>query len=305
VVAGDHIGIDYDPMLAKIIVHGPTRAAALRCLAAALAQVRIAGVGNNRLFLRRLLASDTFAEGRIDTDFIERELSALTGAGSSAPRAPPPAVLAAAALFQLERERQALAVASSTGDPWGQADGWRLNGTLVRTQQFAWAPAASAEVQQLPGVQLHYLSRSVWIGEPSALQPARLLSLGHDEYALQLGERTERLQLLEDGPWLQVTLGLSQYRLRWQDPHAVQALAQSSEASLAAPMPGRIIALTAPVGARVTRGSALLVMEAMKMEHMVCAPADGTVRAYRARVGEQVQEGTVLVDFEATAQPER
>jgi 3-methylcrotonyl-CoA carboxylase alpha subunit len=309
VVAGDFIGIDYDPMLAKIIVQGPTRPATLAGMAAALAQVRIAGVGNNLLFLRRLLASDAFAQGRIDTDYIERDLPALTGAGtdagSSTPVVPPPVVLAAAALFQLEREREALAARNGASNPWSHADGWRLNGPLVRTLQFAYATGASAGGPQSLGVPLQYRSQSVWIGELPGSRPAQLLSLGHDEYALQLGERSERLQLLEDGSWLQVTLGLSQYRLRWQDPLAVQALAQSSEASLAAPMPGRIIALTVEVGARVARGTALLVMEAMKMEHTLCAPADGTVRAYRARVGDQVQEGTLLVDFAAATQPVR
>ncbi|HEX4050274.1 MAG TPA: biotin carboxylase N-terminal domain-containing protein [Steroidobacteraceae bacterium] len=310
VVAGDDIGIDYDPMLAKIIVQAPTRPAALAGLATALAQVRIAGVGNNLLLLRRLLASEAFTQGRIDTDWIERDLTALTGAGgtvagSSAPLALPPPVLVAAALFQLERERQALAGALAASDPWSHADGWRLNGTLARTLHFACAAKESAGGQRSCGVLLQYRAPGVWIGEPSGLQLAQLLALGHDEYTLQLGERTERLQLLEDGCWLQVTLGLSQYRLRWQDPRTVQPLAPSSEASLAAPMPGRIIALTVEVGARVARGSALLVMEAMKMEHTLCAPAHGAVRAYRARVGDQVQEGTVLVDFEAATQPAR
>jgi len=307
VVGGDRIGIEYDPMLAKIIVHADSRPAALAGLSAALAQVRIAGVGNNLLFLRRLVASAVFAQGRVDTDWIERDLSALIGAdrpaGNLASLAPAPVVLAAAALFQLERERQALAVGGAASDPWSHADGWRLNGTLARTLYFARSAGASAAEPKPCSVQLQYRAQRVWlaIGESSEHQPAQLLCLGHDEYAVQLGERTERLQILEDGAWLQVTLGLSQYRLRWQDPRAVQAGAQASEASLAAPMPGRIIALAVEVGAPVARGSALLIMEAMKMEHTLCAPADGTVRAYRARVGDQVQEGTVLVDFEAAA----
>ncbi len=315
-VAGDHIGIDYDPMLAKVIVHASTRPAALAGMAAALAQVRIVGVGNNLMFLRRLLASDAFEQGKIDTDWIERNLAALTIAPPAAPAPPatPPAtlpatlpamvpatlpamVLAAAALFQLEREGTAQcagsAGAAARSDPWSLCDGWRLNGTLFRTLQF----------DATAGVTLQYEAQGVSIAQPSGPQRAQLTALGHDEYALQLDERSERLQLLQDGPWLQVTLGLSQYRLRWQDPLAVQAGAQAAEASLAAPMPGRIIAITAAVGAPVTRGAALLVMEAMKMEHTLTAPADGTVRAFRARVGDQVQEGTVLVDFEAAAQP--
>src|SRR6185437_13222894 len=163
--------------------------------------------------------------------------------------------------------------------------------------------AGVAEAAPQASVQLQYDATGVRVLDASVPQPAQLVALGHDAYELRWGERSERLQLLADGPWLQVTLGLSQYRLRWQDPRAVEAGAQASTASLAAPMPGRIIALTVEPGAQVTRGSALLVMEAMKMEHTVCAPADGRVRAYRARVGDQVQEGTLLVDFEAATQP--
>jgi 3-methylcrotonyl-CoA carboxylase alpha subunit len=302
VVAGDHIGIDYDPMLAKVIVHAHTRPAALAGTAAALAQVRIVGVGNNLMFLRRLLASQAFEQGTIDTGWIERDLAALTAAPAAlAPPAPPPppTVLAAAALFQLEREGRARSTGSAGAaggsDPWGRPDGWRLNGTLSRTLQF----------DSTAAVTLQYDAQGMCIAQPSAPQRAQLTALGHDEYALQLGDRSERMQIWEDGPWLQVTAGLSQYRLRWRDPLAVQAVAQASEASLAAPMPGRIIALVAAVGAPVTRGAALLVMEAMKMEHTLTAPADGSVRAFCARVGDQVQEGTVLVDFEAAAQPAR
>ncbi|HTT05293.1 MAG TPA: biotin carboxylase N-terminal domain-containing protein [Steroidobacteraceae bacterium] len=299
VVAGDHIGIEYDPMLAKLIVHARTRPAARAGIAAALEQVRIVGVGNNLMFLRRLLASDAFEHGTIDTDWIERDLATLTAAAPAA-AAPPPMVLAAAALFQLEREGRALGAgdtgaAAAANTPWSRGDGWRLNGTLSRSLQF----------DSTAGVRVQYDAAGVSIAQPSGPQRAQLTALGHDEYVLQLGDRTERMQLLQDGAWLHVTLGLSQYRLRWQDPLAIQAGAQASEASLAAPMPGRIIALMAAVGVPVTRGSALLVMEAMKMEHTLTAPADGTVRAFRARAGDQVQEGTVLVDFEAAAPPAR
>jgi 3-methylcrotonyl-CoA carboxylase alpha subunit len=157
-------------------------------------------------------------------------------------------------------------------------------------------------------VSLEYRHGVAWISTretastDDSAEPAQLVPLGEQQYELRLGQRMQRLQILEDGEWLQIGWGLSQYRLRWRDPLRIEAIAPSAEASLAAPMPGRIIALLSSVGAQVARGTALLVMEAMKMEHTLCAPAAGTVRAYRARVGDQVQEGHVLVDFEA-AQP--
>ncbi len=79
------------------------------------------------------------------------------------------------------------------------------------------------------------------------------------------------------------------------------AAAQAVESDLAAPMPGRIIAQLVRAGEAVTKGTALLIMEAMKMEYTIVAPVDGTVRAYRAVVGAQVQEGAQLLDFEPRA----
>jgi len=94
-------------------------------------------------------------------------------------------------------------------------------------------------------------------------------------------------------------IGRQPLRLRWRDPLEIALTARADAANLVAPMPGRIVALSASPGQRVARGAPLLVMEAMKMEHTLCAPAPGTVRGYRARVGEQVPEGALLVDFEA------
>ena len=294
--AGDKVGIDYDPMLAKLIVHAGTRREALAALRAALAQVRIAGVGNNVMFLRRLAASDAFAAGRLDVGYIERERTLAAGAS----KRPDEQVLAAAALWSIGQERPALP------GPWNAADGWRLNGFLTRTLEFdsvgVAAAAAGAAQPDAPGavtVQYRDDGLRLSIGERSA--GAMLRAQGNDGFYLQYGAEGVRLQIEEEAGQLHIVIGDDDYRLRRRDPLRSSADAYVAEASLAAPMPGRVIAQLVTPGSTVAKGAALLILEAMKMEHTICAPADGTVRGYRAAVGEQVREGFDLIDFEAGA----
>jgi 3-methylcrotonyl-CoA carboxylase alpha subunit len=328
VEAGDTVGIDYDPMLAKLIAHGATRPEAMATLARALAQVRISGVGNNLLFLRRLLASAALRAGSIDTGYIERHLPQLTGeasAGTGAGGGDGDAVLAsaaAAALWTLAQERRAAApgqaAAGQAGvecSPWCRGDGWRLNALATRTLQFEPVAAhGGAPDTDRPGpcgaeVTVQYRPEGLWLavrapragaaGGPSVQEGiAQLQALGREQFSLRFGPRTVRVQIVADAEQVGVDIGLQHYRLRLFDPLAVPAQARDVQTSLAAPMPGRIIAQLVHTGESVAKGTALLIMEAMKMEHTLCAPANGRVRAYRAAVGAQVQEGALLIDFE-------
>jgi 3-methylcrotonyl-CoA carboxylase alpha subunit len=323
--AGDTVGIDYDPLLAKLIVHAGARPEAVAALQAALAQVRIAGVGNNVLFLRRLAGSAAFTCGAIDTGFIEREPQLLGAAASGLDAR----ALAAAALWTLEAQSRhsALPVGSAGESPWNARDGWRLNGELTRTLRFepaaSAATAADAAVAAAPVdpagpavAAAAAAADSPSRGEPGAViveygaagpiltigaqrLPASLRAEGHDVYLLQLGEHSARLQLTQDAGQLSILFGTDLYRLRPRDRRRAASAAHAADASLAAPMPGRIIAQLAAAGTVVRKGAPLLIMEAMKMEHTICAPADGTVRGYRAAVGEQVREGAELIEFEA------
>ncbi len=289
--AGDTVGIDYDPMLAKLIVHAATRPQAVAALQAALSQVRIAGVGNNLLFLRRLAGSAAFGRGALDTGFIEREPQ-LTRGASPVPGTPS---LAAAALWTLAQEQQrprAPGVVAQSA--WNAQDGWRLNGHLARTLLFEAAPAGATAVVVDYGADGWRLT----IGEQS--ERASLHAEGHDVYVLQYGAQSLRLQIEADADELRILIGDDEYRLRRREPAQSPAL-HAGEAGVAAPMPGRIIALLAAVGDAVQKGAPLLIMEAMKMEHTICAPASGTVRGYRAAVGEQVEEGAELIEFEVQA----
>lgn len=116
---------------------------------------------------------------------------------------------------------------------------------------------------------------------------------------VQLGERRWTLQLLREGDQLYLFGADGQHRFTLHDPVGESDTAVADAGSLLAPMPGKIVATLVAAGTEVKRGTPLVVLEAMKMEHTLQAPADGTVKGYRAKAGDQVGDGAVLVDFEA------
>jgi 3-methylcrotonyl-CoA carboxylase alpha subunit len=205
----------------------------------------------------------------------------------------------AAALWVLARERRH---ARGAGDSvWGHSDGWRLNAELNRTLQFETGvdqPALASVVVQYAADGLLVSAGEGTTGDAASFSRAALQAEGESLFHLQWGPGGVRLQIEPDEERLRITLGQDEYRLRWRDPRQPVIEGYLADNSLAAPMPGRIIAHLAAAGSTVAKGTALLIMEAMKMEHTICAPANGTVRAYLAAVGQQVREGTELIDFE-------
>jgi 3-methylcrotonyl-CoA carboxylase alpha subunit len=280
-------------MLAKLIVHAGTRPEAVAALRGALSQVRIAGLGNNVMFLRRLAGSQAFASGLLDIGFIERERELVTGS----PRPADALVLAAAALWIIGQEHPA------TASVWNAGDGWRLNGHLRRTLEFepAQVGAAPAAAAAAAVVVVEYRPEGLWLGIAGHSAAAALRAEGNDLFHLQFGTEGVRLQIEQDAGQLRIVVGGDEFRLRRRDPLHLSGDAYVAEASLTAPMPGRVIAQLVQAGSVVVKGAPLLILEAMKMEHTICAPANGTLRGFRAAVGEQVREGVELIDFEESA----
>jgi 3-methylcrotonyl-CoA carboxylase alpha subunit len=281
--AGDRISPYYDSMIAKLIVWGADRSQALQRMGAALDQYRIIGVANNVGFLQRLVSAPAFARADLDTALIERESAWLF----PAMQPPPRDVWLAAAVATLRRART-----EADHSPWGAHDGWRLG---ARAQRDVVLRAGDA--QQTIGVQ--------YLGSGWALHiDGKVVAASCDPEA---GPDTD-FQLTLDGCRSPVTVVIAGGRihvfaagrrdmLEHIDPLTVTAATTAGPAGLRAPMPGRVIELIATAGAEVPRGAALLVMEAMKIEHTIVAPSAGTLRSYRVAVGEQVGEGTELVDF--------
>ncbi len=289
---GDEITPHYDPMIAKLIVWGDNRRQALARLRQALAQYRVVGVANNVDFLARLVALPAFAEADLDTGLIEREQALLFPTDAAVPDD----VWLLAALAELMREARLAerrgAGAADRDSPWRKLDGWRLNGRVQRQLVLH-----IGDVRQTVGVEAgangHVLTLD---GRRVAVHG----TLGSDsELHAQIGERRLRAAVVAAGARRQVFFEGRSWPLVLVDTLHVGGTGDEAEGGLRAPMPGRVIALAVPVGTRVEKGAALLVLEAMKMEHTISAPRAGVVKAYHCAVGDQVADGTELVELEA------
>ncbi|NGM46098.1 acetyl/propionyl/methylcrotonyl-CoA carboxylase subunit alpha [Rhodobacter sp. SGA-6-6] len=277
---GDAIAPWYDPMIAKIVTHAPSRAEALNLLASALAGCRVAGVTTNLEFLSALARHPGFRAGEVDTGLIARDLALLTARPEMPPHVP---ALAALAALGLPKEPGA--------DPWDRLAGWR-----------AWGPAEEFVTLESGGDRLSL----------------RVEHLGGGGFRVE-GDRSCELTVTRDGEGLQVAAEDRRFRaetlveagkvLVWHDglrhdfalpdPLAGAAGEAASGDSIVAPMPGLVSAVRTEVGAAVRRGDPLLVLEAMKMEHILTAPRDGIVAELLVAERDQVADGSLLLRLEA------
>jgi 3-methylcrotonyl-CoA carboxylase alpha subunit len=287
VEAGASITPHYDPMIAKLIAWGEDRAAALARLAAALGGVDIVGLKTNVAFLERVVRSSAFAAADLDTGLIERCRAELF---APAPAASHELLAAAAVAELLEEADAAQARARASGDPhspWDAVDGWRLNqGSHHRIVFLEGERRHDVTVEFSPqGQALKIDGRAYALaGERSDAGALRVRLDGHtyEARAVRVGRDWHVA-----GPGARAVLTLAEDLPAEDDERA--------PGSLAAPMPGKVIALLVKPGASVTKGTPLLVLEAMKMEHTISAPADGVVKAIHFAAGEQVPEGAELL----------
>jgi 3-methylcrotonyl-CoA carboxylase alpha subunit len=288
---GDEVGIHYDPMIAKLIVWDETREAALRRLRGALGGYELAGLATNLAFLARVAGHPDFAAGGVDTGFIARHRDALVP--EAAP--PPDEIIAAAALaILLEQDEAARAGAAASGDPWSPwhlRNGWRMNADTYQDLRFEDGPGERA-------VRVHY-RRDVYVLElGDRRMEARAERGGDGALILQLDGVRSRVSALHRGREVTILAGGAAWRLTHLDPLAPELEEDASAGRLTAPMPGRVLDVLVAPGARVKRGQALMVLEAMKMEHTIAAPADGVVARVPYAAGDLVEEGAMLLAFE-------
>jgi len=296
---GDTISPYYDPMIAKVMAHGANRGQARQRLLQALAGIRVAGVTTNVAFLQRLLADEAFATADLDTGLIERRHEALFPAVQPAPVQ----ILALAAAAWLVRQGlRDSGACLPAADPWAMTDGWRVSGSYHQTvmmrdgehrnpvtllrEQADWVLQAG---QPPDHYALRWQSEEIAGGQEGGdLRLQLRVWLDAVEHAASVIVSGRRLSIFQDKVvWtLEVFDDLKYSTQPEDDLHA---------GHLTAPMPGKIIALNVKAGDIVKRGDAILVMEAMKMEHTIHAPQDGKVREVCYSLGEQVAEGAELV----------
>jgi 3-methylcrotonyl-CoA carboxylase alpha subunit len=292
VAAGDEISPHYDPMIAKLVVWERDRPAALARMGAALEAFRVVGVTTNIAFLGRTVASKAFAGADLDTGLIERSKDELF---------PPPQpasdeVLALATLAELARhDREARSHAAASGDPWspwGACDGWRLNQDNHHILVFR-------EGDHQVAVTAHYRNDAYEVELPGG---RRMLSgEADDTHGVRAWLDGEVLTgtVVRSGAAIDVFHGAERHSLELHDPWLAEVEGGAHGGGLAAPMPGKVIAVLVAAGASVERGAPLVIMEAMKMEHTITAPGAGTVKEILYAVGEQVAEGAELIRFDA------
>jgi acetyl-CoA/propionyl-CoA carboxylase biotin carboxyl carrier protein len=262
VETGTEITSDYDPMLAKVIAHADDRAAALAKLDRALTELRAVGPTTNVPYLRALLARPEVRAGELDTGLIERLGAAV------APPAPDDSLPALALI--------ALVGDAASDDPWDDRSGWRFLAPAASTMRLD-GPDGAVEAIATPGPD-------GWrVGEERAWLDGDELHAGRPVEVYRDG----------DAVWL-VDGGVPS---RWA-PASEAASTHAHEGSLEAPMPGVVIDVRTEVGAKVSAGDTLVVLESMKMELTVASPSDGVVGEVGVRVGDRVLQGQPLVAVE-------
>ncbi|MGH3909367.1 MAG: biotin carboxylase N-terminal domain-containing protein [Pseudonocardiaceae bacterium] len=287
-VEGDVVGSDYDPMLAKIIVHGPDRATALRRLDAALAQTSILGLDTNTAFLRALLADPDVAAGRLDTGLVQRRVDDRTAgcADGWVGGQPPADVFAAAGLHAL----LALEPTGTVVDPFELPGGWRVGGPAWTRWHVQHGGDDPVEVR----ARGRAWAAEVAIGAEEPV-PASARWDGAD-LVVTLDGTTRRYACALDGTVVWLGREGHSWALREQQPlEAARDTAGAAAGPVRAPMPGTVTVVDVAEGQQVTAGTRLLVVEAMKMEHALTAPVDGVVRGLRARPGTTVDRDAVLM----------
>ncbi len=286
---GDEITPHYDPMIAKLIVWDEDREAALARMRQALADYRVVGVTTNIDFLSRLVSCPAFAGADLDTGLIERQQDFLFPESPEVPRD----VILTATVAELLREReQAAQQGRRSGDPWSpwnRRDGWRMNIAARRTVSFR-----VGETQVDVGVAYAGEDWQLTLRNDTLLARGRLLA--HDRLAVELEDRRLMASVVAVAEKRHVFLNSGTYVIERHDPlHLVEA-GGAQGGGLTAPMPGKVVALLAQPGP-VAKGTPLLILEAMKMEHTITAPKQGNLKGFRYAVGEQVADGAELVDF--------
>jgi len=272
---GDRISPWYDPMIAKLIVHGRDRQTALNRLNAALAGCQVAGSITNLGFLQALARHKGFAGGQVDTGLIARDLPAL----STTPEPAPPVVALAALVaggFLAPRD---------PSDPWAALAGWRHWGTGTQTLMLG-DRAVTVELSGQQG----------FVVDGQTLQ----VTATADGFDVTGSGQRVPMRAVRHGARMTVFAGGLTHGFDIADPlGSPEATTAAGGDTIIAPMPGLVKRARAVTGQVVAQGDTLFVLEAMKMEHTLTAPRDGVVAEVLALEGDQVTDGAVLLRLEA------
>lgn len=316
---GDNVSMFYDPMIAKLIVHDVDRTTALRRLHQQLGEFHVRGLHTNLRFLLSLSGHPSFVAADLDTGFIERHRATLFSPPT--PRARENEIAILATLQTLLDS-----VPPATTDPWSAATSLRLSGVTTTSAEWSLrkdaAPVSvllalgrdSASAQQLrdaAGRPVPFAATAVVRngGQTDSYRIDSLALLPNGELSAWLTPSASAEQAVVAAVVRSVPLGgdmvtyVNHDVLHRADNQSweIDGLDHPQAGALSAPMPGKIVRVVATRNQQVRKGDALILMEAMKMEHTIRAPFDGVVRAIHFAVGDQVEEKAPLIEVERAA----
>ncbi len=297
---GDAIGTEYDAMIAKLIVWGEDREAALGRLAAALGEWEIVGIETNLSLLDAIVSQPEFVAADYDTGFINHHRARLLPPASPVlPAAEEHVVLAAAALAVLRDEERAMADAAARStdpfSPWAFADAWRMNGAGYQDLSFS-------RNEEIIALRAFALPDGAWRLAFAGTSVRAAASEDAEEMMLRVDGIVHRLFVIRRDADLVVIRRGGRARVRNHvltrlDPLAAPAGEAAGSERLVAPIPARITRVLVKPGDAVQKGATLIVLEAMKMELTLAAPRAGTIDRIPFASGEMVEEGAELVRF--------
>ncbi|XP_024402894.1 methylcrotonoyl-CoA carboxylase subunit alpha, mitochondrial [Physcomitrium patens] len=322
---GDNVSVFYDPMIAKLVVWGRDRSAALTKLIDSLTKFQIAGLPTNIGFLKTLASHHAFAAGDVDTHFIDRfktDLLPVTQSDSihepSLPKATQygAALAAAASVIKSRQERP-----DGLNSIWSSGSGFRLNHLYTRMLHLDWRPESGDSTPLPVNLKLTYekLGNILVEGDKVGKIAVTGKQLPGDGSNLRLNveEKSVPVSLAQfsQGNTSHIHLWEGDHHHHFSVPVPVHDTDESQEhkksshgrherhpaqgpGAVIAPMAGRVVKIFAANGTRVKKGDSILVLEAMKMEHVVKAPMEGVVKGAELEIGQQVTDSTVLFQIE-------
>jgi len=282
---GDEVSVFYDPMIAKLIVWGSDRAEAARRMQEALAETEILGVKTNLAFLERVVAHPAFLGGETDTAFIERHRAALLPAAHDVPVEALVAVGARAFLDEQE------AIAAAPPSPWNDTHGWRLNQPAARRMELR-APDGRVTVLTAEAHPAHAIVEIRGKRHRVSVGPVE-----GDRLPITLDDETYFSRVARVGDRFSATTPRGRYELELVDPFHYEPADALPDARLTSLMPGRVVKVLAKAGDTIKKGQALLILEAMKMEHTIASPRDGVIERVAFAENQLVPADAVLVAF--------
>ena len=280
VEAGDEVSSFYDPMLGKVVAWADTRAGAIEHLTRAVGDIELIGVNSNRALLRSILKTPAFRDAALATHFLDSNKDLLTLAD------PPPTMdeLSLLAIWCVRETR----MPEKSSSPWDDRSGWRISGRRSSLWNF--------DRGELRVERFEDDGFKVWQGAEQRF--VHVLRQTQDTMHVQIGSQVLHARIIKAGPSLHLfCAGRHAVARLIKTEDALESSDSADQGSLATPLPGTVVAVHVKIGDVVTRGMALVTVEAMKMEHTLTAPRDGTIARVAYAVAERVSEGAVLIEM--------